>query len=119
MCIRRFFLVFLFTAVVLTALSNALADKYRVGKEIQISNCNPGRLCDYNRAAVAYNWHQKEYLVVEPWDDIYSHWDQISACRVLPNGSKTHLGIVSTGSNCRYPDVAYDPQNGRYLIVWS
>jgi hypothetical protein len=120
MCARRFFLVFLFTAVLLTASDNALADKYRLGKEIQITICDGDPpLRDHTSPAVAYNRHQKEYLVVESSEHRYSHWHQISAYRVSPNGSKTDLGIVSTGSSCTSPDVAYDPQNGRYLIVWE
>jgi len=72
MYIRRFFLVFLFTAVVLTASSNALADKYRLGKEIQITNFDGLPLRDHNCPAVAYNWYQNEYLVVETSEYYYT-----------------------------------------------
>ena len=122
MYIRRFSLVFLFTAVVLSASGNALADKYRVGREIQITDFDELVLQrDHHHSAVAYNWSQKEYLVVETSEYYYTHYDQITACRVSPNGSKTHLGRVSTDNYayCSAPDVAYDPYNGKYLIVWS
>lgn len=122
MYIRHFSLFVLFTAAVLTASGNALADKYRVGREIQITDFDELVLQhDHYCPAVAYNWCQNEYLVVETSEYYYTHYDQITACRVSPNGSKTHLGRVSTDeyAHCSAPDVAYDPYNGKYLIVWS
>jgi len=119
MYIRRFSLFVLFTAAVLTASGSALADKYRLGKEIQLTPGGSSGTADNDRPAVAYNWNQKEYLVVDHWKLLSSGETNICACRVSPNGSKTYLGNVSTGNLCKYPDVAYDPYNGKYLIVWS
>jgi hypothetical protein len=68
--------------------------------------------------AVAYNWKHREYLVV--WQD--AHEQGIYAQRVSSQGKLVGPNPIhiASGPNVRYdPDVAYDPVNDRYLVVWG
>lgn len=69
--------------------------------------------------AVAYNWRRNEYLVV--W---HNQWGgggrDIYAQRLDGHGDLIGSGFAVTyGTNQRaQPDVAYDPDYDRYLVVW-
>lgn len=120
MCTKRFFLVFLVflsAVMVLVASGNALA-KYDLQQEIQLTNSGLSGDSDNQKPAVAYNWRRNEYLVAYHSGLNPGNTDIITS-RVSPGGSSIDLGKISLGNECVDPDVAYDHQNDRYLIVWS
>jgi len=71
--------------------------------------------------AVAYNWKHNEYLVV--WENVWGGGGHdIYAQRVTDQGELKSWFYVPEDSvytgNRMQPDVAYDPVNDRYLVVW-
>jgi len=93
------------------------ADVY-VGSEITISDWNE----DQYQPAVAYNWKHHEYLVV--WENQGDDGIEIYAQRVSESGELLSWPFYVPDddtylqSNRKEPDVAYDPVNDRYLVVW-
>ncbi len=85
--------------------------------EIVISTLNNAKYSP----AVVYNWKHNEYLVV--WENVWpggSH--DIYAQRISDRGDLISWFAVSDGAistaNRLQPDVAYDPVEDRYLVVW-
>jgi len=81
--------------------------------------CNDAGLIEA-APAVAFNPVAQEYLVV--WYNDRPGNDDIRAQRLDRDGSL--LGgpfYISAGAGAerRHPDVAYDPQDDRYLVVWE
>lgn len=70
--------------------------------------------------AIAYNWKHREYLVV--WENEWGGGGHdIYAQRISNQGELLSWFYVpvSPGANNRmHPDVAYDPVNDQYLVVW-
>ena len=67
---------------------------------------------------VAYNWRHDEYLVVwhNKWSDGHRN---IYGRRVSGHGEILDLFTIATGAyDNAQPDVAYDPDFDRYLVVW-
>ncbi len=71
---------------------------------------------------VAFNSNNDEYLVVYHWSNaILFPWfnRQVHAARLSEDGKYIANYIISDLPNgCALPDVAYDPVNDRYLVVW-
>lgn len=69
--------------------------------------------------AAAYNWKHHEYLVV--W---HTRWSlgtrDIRAARISDTGQVLSTFVVyeHATKDSAQPDVAYDPVNDRYLVVW-
>jgi hypothetical protein len=84
---------------------------YWLGPEIIITEEN-----EAVNQAVAFNSKKVEYLVVWQWPDgIYGQRINRFGELLEP----LHFPI-STSSEARdFPDVAYDPVNNRYLVVWN
>jgi len=91
---------------------------YRLGSEMQLSPSPQCDTSDEHAPAVAYNYVQKEYLVV--WDNEWPGGSRdIYARRVSDSGQVLSWFCVSTGTDNRLrPAVAYNATNGEYLIVW-
>jgi len=70
--------------------------------------------------AIAYNWKHREYLVV--WENVWGGGGHdIYAQRISDQGELLSWFYVpaSPGAFDRMqPDVAYDPVNDQYLVVW-
>jgi hypothetical protein len=68
--------------------------------------------------AIAYNWKHREYLVV--WENEWGGGGHdIYAQRISDQGEVLSWFSVTAGANNRMqPDVAYDPVNDQYLVVW-
>lgn len=79
--------------------------------ELGLNSVNP---------AVAYNSQRDHYLVV--WYNDRPGNDDIQAQRVDKNGQllggKFYIA-AGAGHDRRYPDVAYDPNNDQFLVVWQ
>jgi hypothetical protein len=69
--------------------------------------------------AVAYNTQQNNYLVV--WDDNRAGNNlDIYGQVISSNGSLVGSGFGLSVSNAQeFPDVAYNPDQNRYLVVWE
>lgn len=105
---------------------NVLASKKtesrQLDKVIQSQEIIISRLDNLQYApAVVYNWKHNEYLVV--WENVWpggSH--DIYAQRISDEGNLLSWFAVSDGAistaNRMQPDVAYDPVEDRYLVVW-
>jgi hypothetical protein len=91
---------------------------YRLGSEMQLSPSPECDTSDEHAPAVAYNYVQKEYLVV--WDNEWPGGGRdVYARRVSDSGQVLSWFCVSTGTNNRLqPAVAYNATNGEYLVVW-
>jgi hypothetical protein len=91
---------------------------YRLGSEMQLSPSPQCDTSDEHTPAVAYNYVQKEYLVV--WDNEWPGGGRdIYARRVSDSGQVLSWFCVSTGTDNRLrPAVAYNATNGEYLVVW-
>jgi hypothetical protein len=75
-----------------------------------------------NQAAIAYNDDLDEYLVVwmdtrasAAYPDIYG---QIVSSAGVPRGDNLIIG-QDASADLNHPDVAYDTNNQRYLVVWE
>lgn len=68
--------------------------------------------------AIAYNSVHNEYLVV--WQADVTGVHEIVGIRVASDGVPigSSFTISEPGTNQFQPDVAYDPVNDRYLVVW-
>ena len=69
--------------------------------------------------AIAYNWKRNEYMVAGEmiWTD-GKHY--ILTYRINSEGSVTTIGQASGNSHdSLQPDIAYDPVNDRYLVVYT
>ena len=86
-----------------------------VGSEIAISTASDDQLLP----RVAYNPHLNEYLVV--WEGYSSGLFHIYGQRVAHDGTLTGGPIlITSGSGSQLaPDVAYNPAQQRYAVVWS
>ncbi len=88
-----------------------------VGDDLLISRATSLR----SMTSVAYNDDLNEYLVVwvdlreSTYADIYG---QTVASDGVPRGDNFVIRD-ETSSNLAFPDVAYDTNNGRYLVVWE
>jgi hypothetical protein len=70
--------------------------------------------------AIAYNSQHQEYLVV--WYNDRPGNDDIRAQRVSKNGGLVGGAFYisgGAGADRRFPDVAYNPQQDQYLVVWE
>lgn len=79
--------------------------------ELELNSVNP---------AVAYNSKQDHYLVI--WSNDRPGNDDIQAQRIDKNGQLlggNYYIAAGPGHDRRYPDVAYDPINDQYLVVWQ
>jgi len=93
----------------------------RLSQEFRISQPTSPECARYY-PKVAYNWVQREYLVV--WYNWWSlDFQDIYAQRVTSTGElKSHF-TVATGANGdgktrRHPALAYNAQNNEYLVVY-
>jgi hypothetical protein len=67
--------------------------------------------------SVAYNWKQREYLVV--WYNKWGASRDIYARRVSNRGELLSGFTIASGPNDHaQPSVAYDPVHDQYLVVW-
>jgi hypothetical protein len=70
--------------------------------------------------SIAYNSKHHEYLVV--WENVWSNnLHDIQGQRITESGQligPSPIHIASGSKNKMQPDVAYDPVNDRYLVVW-
>jgi len=70
--------------------------------------------------AIAYNWKHREYLVV--WENMWGGGGHdIYAQRISDRGellSWFYVPVTPGTNNRMHPDVAYDPVNDQYLVVW-
>jgi hypothetical protein len=103
-------------AVVLLVSVPAVGAGGPVGSDFPINLESPWQA----HPAIAYNPDREEYLVV--WYNDRGQYDDIYAQRVAWNGRL--LGprfAVAWGSGLerRYPDVAYNPTQKQYLVVWE
>jgi hypothetical protein len=91
---------------------------YWLSPEVQLSPSPQCDTSDEHTPAVAYNYVQKEYLVV--WDNEWPGGSRdIYARRVSDSGQILSWFSISTGTNNRLrPAVAYNATNGEYLVVW-
>jgi RHS repeat-associated protein len=73
---------------------------------------------DQARPAVAYNSTDREYLVV--WQDDREGGDDIYGQLVLADGllAGENFTITEASGDQTVPDVAYNPDDGEYLVVW-
>jgi hypothetical protein len=86
-----------------------------IGPELAISDW----VGDEHFPAVAYNWNDHEFLVVNDLELNDGSFD-ITGAILSSNGATSqwfNLTFSLDGDN-RYPDVTYDPTNERYLVVW-
>ena len=87
-----------------------------IGDNFAISN----QSVDAVSPAVAYNSDREEYLVV--WYNDRAGNDDIQAQRVSKNGAlvgNAFYVAAGSGTDRRYPDVAYNSQQNEYLVVWE
>lgn len=95
------------------------ADQVELGDSLPLTLGLPGDLPF--KPKVAYNSKHDEYLVVYHWkNDIFLAPNrQVHAARLSAKGEYIANYVVSDLPNsCASPDVAYDPVNDRYLVVW-
>jgi hypothetical protein len=86
-----------------------------IGDPILVS----GAANDQKHPALAYNGDDDEWLTV--WSDYRNgNWD-IYGQRVQSNGSLAggNFGVVVATGLQKYPDLAYNPDDDEYLVVWS
>lgn len=85
-------------------------------------NITAGILADWpNYPKVAYNSKHDEYLVVYQYEHpIFTPVRRIDAGRLTADGGYIENFTVSDlPEGCSTPDIAYDPVNDRYLVVWT
>ena len=94
--------------------ATSAASTPHLGREITISDLDN---MQYG-PAIAYNWKHREYLVV--WENMWGGGGHdIYAQRISDQGEVLSWFSVTAGANNRMqPDVAYDPVNDQYLVVW-
>ena len=90
---------------------------YRLRSEMQLSASPQRDTSDEHAPAVAYNYVQKEYLVV--W---HNEWPggskDIYARRVSDSGQVLSWFAIPGTNNRLQPAVAYNAANNEYLVVW-
>lgn len=68
--------------------------------------------------AIAYNPVRDQYLVV--WENDWGGgYHDVYAQRIAGDGRLLSWFALSSGKSQANPDVAYDPVNDRYLVVWA
>ena len=91
-------------------------DPPSLGPEIVISKLDNWQYAP----SIAYNSKHREYLVV--WENVWpGNLHDIQAQRVSESGQPvgpSPIHVATGTKNKMQPDVAYDPVNDRYLVVW-
>ena len=115
MTIGRFFSTVVCLSFLLSAPSYALGLAVHLDPELRISS--PTIPADQQFPAVAYNTIHNEYLVV--WHNNRPYTQDIACRRLAHDGTPLSDFFISTGENCKHPDVVYNPNKNNYLVVWS
>jgi hypothetical protein len=86
------------------------------GNEIGISTAYDGQ----SYPALAYGTQQEEWLVVW-YDERHDGYDDIYGQLVARDGSLNGdpIPICTDNASQRYPDVAYNPHDDQFLVVWD
>ena len=115
MTTARFFSMIVCLSFLMSAPSYASEPILHIGPEFQISSSTIP--LDQEYPAVAYNTLHNEYLVV--WHNNRPYTQDIACQRVADDGTLLSYFFISTGVNCKHPDVVYNPNKDTYLVVWS